>query len=281
MQGLWQHFVPKRTRRWLVVRKLRSQLKVESFRRGFARFYAIECSAEELAEIESITEEEIDSIGEFLRELLGVRGRIPEISILCFGRDTPMEKVPMLLRGLLKEFFGGCWITELWAVLLGFGERCPIRRIVRHELTHGLLDILTGGFQYSMAIQEGFAGFVEHQPGHDADLQHGAPQGSLQGPPRYWEEADVLTIKEILAYRYELPLKPNYTQRAYMCYWLVAYLVKISERQPEFLRILEVIWKRNLKESEAVYAWLEETSGLTLDELEDGFRRFCMGERTN
>lgn len=264
-------------KRWLVVRKLRSQLRVESFRRGFARFWAIECSAAELAEIEGINQEELISIGKFLQKRLCLQGRLPEVSILCFGRDTPIEKVPMLLRRLLKEFYGGCWFTEIRAVVVGFGERRPIRRIVRHELTHGLLEMLTGGFRYSMAIQEGFAGYVEYELGQDTDRQH----ASSKRKRRSWKEDDVVTIKELLACGYEAPQNPNYHRMAYQCYWLNAYLARISKQQPELRRILQIIWRRNLQEPEAVYAWLQEASGLTPDELEDGFRRFCLSARAN
>ena len=226
-------------------------------------------------ELDEINVSAVDKVVEFFKSRLRVQGRTPCIYIVCVGASVATEHLPAPLSQYLAgdlsggQFPSGVYLPEYQAALLQFGCRTRISNVVYHELAHALLILLTGGFRFALAIEEGYAGFIEH-----GFLNGNRRLAPAQG---YWKPDDLLTVKELLQNctwkKAEDP--EGHRKRTFLSYWLNVYLSRISEQRREMRTRLRTLWMKQLRNPQDVYAWLLEASAMSAEEFEDGFATFC------
>ena len=267
--------------RLLLLPRLRVRMHVCLFKRAYTRIYAVECSPEELRCVGSIGSSEIMQLARGVQEFAEVEGAIPRIVVICFGSSAELRRAPPGLRNWVSSPFGrGAWLGELRTAVALFGQGAPIRQIVVHELTHGLLDCLTGGFPYPIALAEGFARRAEYLLPDDAGRvvwqEQSARRSEAEEP--YWTDGEYMSINDLLFFNVADHWRKDMTPFARMTeasFWLNAYLFRLSKKHPRVKRILAELRQKNVRSPEGVLAWLEGVTELNHAELERGFRDFC------
>ena len=251
------------------------------FKRAYAKVFAVECSREELAAVEMITAAEILRLGTGMQRYVDVGGRIPRILVFCFGSSAQRQKAPPGISDWVKEPFGqGAWLREMRAAIALFGREIPIRQIVVHELTHGLLDVLTDGFPYPIALKEGFARRAEYLLPDDAGNVKWERESldQTRGDRRYWNAGDCVSIKDLVFFDVSEHWGQNmgaFLRMTEGSFWLNAYLFKVAKAHPRLKGILGELRLNNVRTAEGVYLWLQEVSGMGEEKLEESFHRFC------
>lgn len=215
-----------------------------------------------------------------LRDYTGADTRLPYLRVLCFGRSVDYRNAPPRVARCLDPDRGyGVWIREMRAAVAILNDTMPIRNVVLHELTHGLLDLLTDGFPYPMAIQEGFARAMEYII-HD-DIPSGKPNDLVDTEAtrqrRHLQSAYCLTVRELLLdpHRYWRKDSCQLERMTNLSFWLNVYLFRLAKKHPRAKRILSELLSRNIRTPEGVYEWMQEVVHMRADQLEDSFCRFC------
>lgn len=268
--------------RVLLMPRLRAAMDVRAFKRAYTRLYAIACSPEESAQVEVVDGSQIMRLGTGLQHYLDVAGPIPSVRVLCFGASAPLDRVPPVIRHWTAEPFGaGVWLPELRVAIALFEDGNPIRRIVIHELTHALLDLLTDAFPYPLAIAEGFARRAEFL----LPDRTGTVEWERQSADRtrkggeHLDDSQCMSIEDLLLFDAAKHWRQNaaaFVQMTDLSLWLNVYLFKLSVQYPLLKRVLPELRLKNIKTPEGVYSWLQEVSGMDAGALEDGFHRFCI-----
>jgi len=255
-------------------------MPVRVFPRGFVTLYAVECSADEAATVEGITTDELARLAIGMQHYLEVSSEIPTLHVLCFGRATRPERVPQpLTRWIAQPFGGGVWLRELRMAIALFEDGNPVRRIVVHELVHGLVDVLSGGFEYPVAIVEGFARRAEWLlPDREGRIPLEVFSRDRNPADARVAEAQCMSIRKLLffdAQEYWRKDMGAFFRMTELAFWLNCYLFGLSKERPLLGRILAVLRSENIRTPEGVYLWLQEASGMAEEELEDSFHGFC------
>lgn len=272
-----------RLSRLLLIPRLRARMQVVRVVRSYTTFYAVECSNEELGALASITSSEISHLGKAMRSRLGTWARIPRLRLLCFGRRADLHKTPSGLRTIIAEPFGrGVWIRELMAAVAIFDDQVPIRRIVIHELAHALTDLLSGGFPYPLALQEGLARSAEYgvrdQTGR-SEWDKIADTRPANDEHRYLRDDQIMTINDLLTFDLRQLSQGDrisaYAKMVNLSFWLHAFLGNLVPQRAILKTMLLELRKNNLRSPEGVYRWLQEHLCMDEAELEGAFRLFC------
>ncbi len=272
-----------RITRWLLIPRLRTRMKAKRYRRGFVDLYAVDCSEEELKDVQAITETEITRLCNGIRKFLETTQKPPRMRCLCFGVNAPFDAAPPGIRDWLSSPFGrGVWISELRVCIALFGTGTTLWRILVHELVHGLLELLSGGFPYPIAIQEGFARRAEYLLPRDTDRGAAAarPGDGTQQSERFLTEDECMTIRELLQFNPREHWRMNmgaFAQMTALSYWLNVFLFGLGREFPQMRRILPELRSRNISAPDAVYQWVCGAAQMTKEELEARFLEFCTG----
>lgn len=277
----------KRKENWfqrsLLIIRLRAKWKVSVFRRAYVRLYAINCRAEELAQVNNIETSQLITLAETLQRWLHITGAIPPVRVFFFGRDTKHEDTPKPIRGFLFSSMGyGAWLCQIGTIVILFHDRVPVRRILLHELTHALLDLLTNGFQYPRAIEEGYARLMEyHIKGNDSDIEREKHLGDYgSGKGGYLTDPEFMSIRELLFFdvvkHWNKGDAPAFYRMVKAAFWLNTYLAKLKHQcGPIVEKMLAELKSRNITTPENVYQWIKQTCAMEEVELERGFYRYC------
>ena len=267
--------------RILLVPRARAVMRMCTFNHAYATLYAVECSAEELRTVEIIDTLQITRLGRGMQHYLEESGRIPHIRVFCFGSSANLQKTPSGIRHWAREPFGeGTWVREMRAAIILFGANNPIRKVIIHELTHALLDVLTGGFPYPIAIAEGFARRAEYllpDGNGTIEWERRCTGGAKQRSPSL-SDARFMSIRQLLFFdagkhwRQDLSAFLKMTN---VSFWLNVYLFKLARRHPRVRQMLAELRRKEVRTPEAVYSWLCEVCDTDAGKLEEGFRRFC------
>jgi hypothetical protein len=267
--------------RMLLVPRLRSRMGVCPFKRAYVKLYTVEGSPEELAEVELIDAAQILRLGTGMQHYLDVTGSLPRIRVLCFGSHADLRETPRGIRHWAScAFGGGVWLREMRAAIALFGRGNPIRRIVIHELTHALLDLLTNGFPYPIAVAEGFARRAEFLlPDHAGMIEWKRQSADRNHRGRIrLNDCQCMSIKQLLFFdaakhwRHDMSA---FRQMVDLSLWLNVYLFKLSDKRRLLGRMLPELRLQNVRTPEGVYLWLQEASGMGEQELEESFHCFC------
>jgi len=267
--------------RILLLTKLRMRMRVRVFRRDFVKLCAVECSADEAAQVEAISTQEIAQLGRGMEFYLETKRVIPPLYVLCLGQEARLDKMPAAVkRWTADPFGGGVWLRELRTGIALFEDGNPIRRIVVHELTHALLDVLTDGFAYPLTVVEGFARRAEWLlPDCDGVIpwkEHSAGLGASGGG--CVDEHHYMSIRDLLFFdpkRYWRKDMQAFFRMTELSFWLNCYLFGLSDERSSLPRILAILRQKNVRTSEGVHLWLQEVTGMGEQELESHFHSFC------
>jgi len=257
-------------------------MPVQELRRGYATLYAIACSPEEFTEVEQIDPSQILRLASGIQQYLEVTMRIPRVRVLCVGSRADLEQAPTGVRSWLNKPFGrGVWLRGMRTAIALFGTGRPVRMIVVHELTHALLDLLTKGFPYPIALAEGFARRAEYLlPYRNGESEWAKDSGQrAMTEQRYWDSVGLMSVRELLSFDAYMHWRRN-DMRAFvvmteLSFWLNAYLFRMATKHPIAKRVLSELLSRNIRTPEGVYEWMQEVLDMRADQLEESFRCFC------
>ena len=247
------------------------------FRYAYVHGQAIGCSREELNELEQIQPCEVHELGQKLQNLLGVRVHIPSLQAYCVGRKATREDLPLGIWKWLKADAGyGTWLREQRTMVAVFQDHVSIGHVLVHESTHALLDVLTGGFQYPLAIEEGFARRMEY-----IILPRGpkSPRDRGRGRNGCLVESEYMSIAELLRFdgRAHWPHDAKaFWRLTRSSFWLNTFLMLLSRDRRRLANILRELWQGGMTSEHAVSQWLAEVSMLTFDDLEARFHQYCI-----
>jgi hypothetical protein len=124
-------------RRALLILRLRCWSRVRVLCRYCVRFYAVDCSAHEMAQLEAVEPSTIVDLANALRYEVGATAAQPRLHVLCLGQAAAAEATPEPIRRRIMGTGWTCfcdWDTD--TVVTSFGFPASIWRQVVHELTH-------------------------------------------------------------------------------------------------------------------------------------------------
>lgn len=224
-----------------------------------------------------------------IQEYLAVRKATPKINVLCFGSSADLKKAPPEIRSHFESAaIGGVWLSRIRCVVILFGRVKSIRKVVLHELTHAYLDLLTDGFPFPRAIAEGFARRAEYLiPDGNGETEWRRTEHAPESTRRrtFWPDESLLSMRELISS--ETVEGPHWTpsdalRLTELSFWLNVFVFRLGHQRPILRSILRQIRERDLRAPEEVYAWIVDASGLSAEELEGRFYRFCTtGELRN
>jgi hypothetical protein len=274
-----------RLRNWVrqlsLLTQLRIRMKVELIRRHFVRLYAIDCSCEERAQLAAMTDTEFGVLGQDLARWFRHSGAIPAVRLLCFGANARRIAAPRCLHFCVREPFGvGAWLDTLKLGIVFFRDGMPARGTILHETTHGLMDLISGGFPYLTCIKEGFAQRTEYVVPHP-DGETEWRKISMKRPVssyKYFDAAEAMSIRELLAFdvlkHWRRDMKAFSTMTT-LSFWFLLFLERIGEDTGVVEDMLYETRKENLTSPDAVYDWIVDTLKIDAGTLEDRFLSFC------
>jgi len=265
----------------LLVPRLKRKLSVHAFPRAYTVVYAVDCSPEEQGESAAIKEAELLRLCRGMEVYCGNYVQFARIRVLCIGRNARVDRAPAWIQGWLNEpFGGGVWLRELNAALVFFQDNVPIRRIVLHELSHALLDRLTNGFPYPIAIQEGFARRAEYFVPSESGVSEWqrSSEAGAQAIRCLESRTGWMSIKDLLLFDAHLHWRRDMSAFARMtgwAFWLNLYLETLGSEASVLKAILPQLRKCNVQTPIGVYEWLQEATGMSETALESAFLEFC------
>ena len=126
-----------------LLRALRVDLKMSFVSRGFVKFFLVDGSKDELSDLEHLEAPQFTELAAQLQSSFFVSDRIPNVRVLCFGRRVRTGKMEPGLRTIIEDgFYRGMWLRQFSAVLVKMNDSIPVRRLLLHEVTHALMDLL-------------------------------------------------------------------------------------------------------------------------------------------
>ena len=244
-------------------------------RRSYVHIHAIGCSAEELAELARLDSAELDRLEHVIRRLTGSSRSVGRLTFYCLGSKRASEKVSSILGTFADGMIiGGAWSPDdkIGAFRLAAGMR--VHSVVVHEATHALLDTLTGGFRYPLAISEGFAALMERM------IPHVARPACNTTTVRGCLATQCFLIEDLLRYQEATEMRSAcYSALSRHALWLMQYLGNLGEGKGDIVkRMLGELRQANATSASRVYEWLLVTTGKSRDALEDGFLTYHTGK---
>lgn len=244
---------------------------------SFLRLYAIECSRQEVAQLMCVESRDLDRLAHIARKLTGSCRRLQPVELYCFGSAAPSEKVgsvlPRFADGTLMR---AAWSWESRLGALRFVEGLPVQQVILHEVAHALLDGLTDGFPYPLAILEGYADLMESMilagEGRGSENRR-KRRGTLDGK---CPAGECTSLRDLLQYSEATQVAAaTHTSLALRASWLIGY---VGYRSQDVLRRM----LRDLREDGAstplsVYAWLAKQLRMSSEMLEQDFRSYHAG----
>lgn len=271
--------------RVLLVPRLSLRVRLRRSRRAFAVLYAVDCQREEEQELNEIDQAMLLHLADVARQGLGGSASLPTIRIFCLGRHVRWASLPSSIRRAFERNMPcGKWLRSLRVGLVRCQQAYSVRHAVAHEAAHGLMDLMTGGFDYLPALEEGFASHVAHAictkgrryrtTGRSHD-----PSASVAQRPTVLKSR-FMSLHETLAFRPSCQTDKAMLYRfVVMSAWLYSYVRLLSIRRPRLRRLLIEARIRNLTNPHEVFDWLQEVTGWTMADLEKGFRYYCLREK--
>lgn len=267
--------------RSVLMLRLRSKMEISRFRRAYVRLYAGECSERELRDVAHIDASEVAHLGQAMREHLGAQRRVPRITVLCLGADVDEADLPASIRGT-RDFGRGVWLREARTAVAMLGDNVPVRRIVIHEMVHALMDVLTNGFPYLIALQEGLARSAEYglrDVAGNREWDKVRSTRARRGCPQFINDENCMSIMEMLSFNVAECRRRNanadYSRMVNLSFWLHAFLLKLSAQRPVLKRMLADLRRHDVRTPDGVYIWLQDAVGLDERQLEESFYAFC------
>lgn len=270
----------------LLERWLRNTRDVVWLQIEFLQLFAAYCTDEELVELGSIDAVQIRAVGNRMTRLVETTATIPIVRVLCLGRNAKHEHVPRVIRERFdvrrplneQTQFTGTWLPEMSIAVARFSGDEPIRGIIVHELTHVLLAFLTGRFPYPIAIEEGFARSSEYVfcPRANHDPRYGPDRGGRNNG--YLIDSEHITARELILWNAPEHMRsvPHaFARVTRSAMWLNVFLDMLSKYRPVVGRILAELRAKNIRSAEGVLKWLQDVTGMDVDELERQFYLFC------
>ena len=264
-------------------RHLRRDFSVSFLNFGYLKIYAVSCSPGELHAIGRLDQDQFAQLGVSLRSLIGLTGRLPNVRALCFGHSVRLDELPPALsRDFSHEYACGVSLPRLRAVAIRNRGNVPIRRLLVHELTHVLLSLLSRGFPYLAAIQEGFARYEEHRI-EDSE-RDGAREPVVDdaggGPDGYLLRDEHMSLRALLEFdwaeRDRSGDHEGLIRFRRSCYWLICYLGTLIRVAPRVSGLLSELRTQDLRTPDQVCKWIEDATGMREAELEAEFYLFCV-----
>ena len=270
-------------RRILLIPRLRLRMKVIGRQVGYLRLYGVECSEHETEQLRNITGENLDRLGSAMQKYVGVGGRIPFIRALCFGRSAPLTDARIGIDSwMARPFSQGCWVSEMRSAIALFSGEISIERVLTHELVHGLLDVLSNGFPYPIAIQEGFARVAEYFLCHDS-LSVNRAKDELEKTPQATSsltDAQFMSIRDLLFFDTDKHWSSrdmlSFVRMTHMGFWMNSFCARCPPDRPILGRILRELRLGQHTNPADVYSWLQGALRMNASDLEDAFRAYCM-----
>lgn len=246
--------------------------------RAYAYLYAVNCTFDERDQVRAITKEELLRLRCGLQKKLGTASKDLRIRVLCFGASTSPKNLPSPLNQWWEHGTYGAWMPTLHCAVARFNELCNIRRIVIHEVSHALLDLLTNGFPYPPVIEEGLARWAEYllRDGDGVSLWNRIAKKRGACVSRYLREDECISIKRLLLLDYDNMHAMTRAKSTDYALWLTVYLWRLSMDRPALKEVFRQLREYNMTSGEVVYQWIQDASGMNKDEIENGFRRYCM-----
>jgi len=272
----------------LTVARLRVLQRVRRVKCSFVRIYLVNCSEAERAEVHTIDPRHVEKVGRLLQSKLGIKGRIPHVVVVCFGRRARLDLAPGAIADSLRSGRGwGAWVRQEGAAAALFNDIVPIRKIMIHEVTHALLHILANGFPYPRALEEGIAKMMEFYAFGERPRDDDKGNDHASAEHRNLMPAECVTVHSLLTID---PRRKKdgtdwdgnslivLTNRSF---WLSCYLGELAKSRVALRSMLYTLRVNNIRGGEAVYEWLQQSTGLDASALERGFNSFCVTGSTD
>ncbi len=269
------------TDRLFLIPRLRSQMHVAQRRLANARIYAVDCSPDELLRVDDITLSDIQGLSELVCSWLDVRRRLPRVRVIIIGERARVHLAPKGIKHWVDRPFGQAgWFRRVNAAVILCARSNSIRQSILHELTHAFLDILTNGFPFLIAIQEGYAMATEH-----LIPRNGRPRDLFKGPTppaaimdAYVRADQCMSVQELLFFDTHAHWRKDivaFSRMTLLGSWLHCFLGYKSIDFPVIRKMLSKLWHNDIRTPEGTYLWLQETLEMREAELERAFLRFC------
>jgi len=248
----------------------------QALRRSYARFCAVGCSTDDLAELDRVDGSLLKRLEYLTRHLTGSNLAMPAVRVYCFGsRVTPQDvrDTFVLPDGSLAA---GLCSAEQRIVVARFNEQVPLGRVLTHELGHAVLAGLTDRFPYPPSIAEGYAEFLcslvwpsaVHRVSCPVPDKIVAPAACVAGP--------CFSVAELLEQGQPIEPGTSYPPGFHShSAWLVDFLGGFGQ-PPETVRerLLGALWHDNVRDPHEVYAWILAACCCSPAELERRYRDF-------
>jgi hypothetical protein len=248
-------------------------------RRSYTEVWAIGCTSQEIAEIDSVDRQLLGAIEVLARRLTASRLPMSRVKVLCYGSRIPVEQLQVPFA-LPDGQAAGLWSHEQRTAAVRVSAEVPLRRALAHELCHAMIETLTGGFAYPPAIAEGYAEFMAALlSGSEGVLPRRVPR-RVPSPggtrPTAFACTRCYSIAELLDHDERAgPWVAD--AEAFLAHsaYLIEYLGRFG-KGPDTVRerMLRDLHTLDIRDGHAVYNWLTGACRCGAAELEQGYTAF-------
>lgn len=256
-----------------VVEIFRTRFHAQDTRMAYAAFSSFGCTQEEQSQILEIKEFELVQLQKFIMQRLCAGKQASIIRVVCLGKSVQASQCPAPVGEYLQAGMGGFWSPSLGAVFVRFGFVPHIRRIVIHELAHGLIHGLSDGFLYPIALEEGIAHVAEYKMG-DTGWSDGKYAGGQSG----LSDKDYVPIKELLLFprtRHLVVNRAVFGKVAWAAFWLEVFLRKLAKCHPVLTSMFRELRVNNVTTPGKAWEWMQTAVRMSEAQLEKRFAIFC------
>lgn len=247
--------------------------------------YAVDCSANEIADLSSVDAALLHRSGAAVGYFLSVSRTLPSMRIVCAGSAAKLERFPRVLCApWFAKHVSGVWRRELRTILIFAGRQVSIRALAIHELAHALLDLWSDGFAYPPALHEAYAMLCQHWvvglQSNSSLAQPSVADDTRRG--RADRAREPLPIKDLICFapRADYREEPEGYMTQYRgmmrdAVYLAGFLSQLQvSGSPVVYRILPTLREADVQEPEKVYEVVVSLCGLPKSELEARFRAY-------
>lgn len=264
--------------------KPRAQLIGRRMSCAYVRMGAVDCTADELAHIAREVEgPQLEALSGAVQQALDISDIPPLVDVVFFGNSLKLEPIPRFVQRHITRIRpgAGVWIRGLRAVFVLLTNDINLRSVVIHELARALLNLFTKNFAFPIALAEGAAMVIQRRvlTGNEGQWRANetANGESASGTLR---ESDFMSIQELLSFdlhEWAKEADREAYDRMIGCGWfLVAYTSWLRLRAPTNRPLLAELRTRNITEPQEVRQLMANMYRLGVEEMEEGFRRYCI-----
>lgn len=273
--------VKGRLRRGVILFRLAARMRLVCLRRAYANLWLAGCTPEEEDKVGSFSEKEAEHLKYALQKRVESDVEPRDISVLCLGCGADPQNTPAPIRKWIERSnASGVWLSHLRMAMIRLSDAPGPRRLIIHELAHALLDVLSAGFRYPLAIEEGVARTAEAMLPNSSGVSAFATC-HLAADSRHQEFLNVgerMTISDLLRFG-QATSEPwdicAYRRMVTAAWWYEVFLGQCARKYSRLRRMLPEIRQRGYSSPDCIYMWLQEVTDWDAETLEGNFEVFC------